>query len=151
MTKPVKHYTVTVYIYSDSTPRKVLLLHHRKHNVWNPPGGHQEIDENPIEAAIREVREETGLEIAPYMEPNTPIGKGIYLPAPLRVLEVSIPAHGEEPQHFHVDLQYRVTIPEQAVINAPEESHDIGWFTLEEAEKLTTFTDVRQVLHRELV
>jgi 8-oxo-dGTP pyrophosphatase MutT (NUDIX family) len=148
--RTIKHYTATVYIFTDTKPRKILLLHHRKHNVWNPPGGHQEAWENPVEAAIREVKEETGLDISTYLEPNTPIGKGQYLPQPVRMLEVIVPAHEDEPKHYHIDLQYHVTMPEQSVTHAEAEAHDIGWFTLAETEQLTTFTDVRQTLRQEL-
>jgi len=33
-------------------------------NLWNPPGGGVEKEETPWDAAIRKVREETGLEVA---------------------------------------------------------------------------------------
>lgn len=35
----------------------------RHSNLWGPPGGHKEKDENLIEIAIREVKEETNLDI----------------------------------------------------------------------------------------
>lgn len=42
---------------------KVLLRMHDKYKIWLSVGGHIELDENPIEAAIREVKEEVGLNI----------------------------------------------------------------------------------------
>ncbi|OQA15986.1 MAG: Dihydroneopterin triphosphate pyrophosphatase [Chloroflexi bacterium ADurb.Bin360] len=42
--------------------RRVLLCHRRDFDAWNLPGGGVESGELPTEAAIREVREETGLE-----------------------------------------------------------------------------------------
>ena len=53
-------FTVEVFIvYKD----KVLLRMHVKVKLWISIGGHIELDENPVEAAIREVKEEVGLDI----------------------------------------------------------------------------------------
>ncbi len=43
---------------------RVLLCHRRDLDVWNLPGGWVESRELPTEAVVREVREETGLEVA---------------------------------------------------------------------------------------
>ena len=41
----------------------VLLRMHDKYDMWLPPGGHVELDEDFVEAAIREAKEETGLDV----------------------------------------------------------------------------------------
>ena len=38
-------------------------MHHKKLDVWLYPGGHVEDTETPDEALVREVKEETGLDI----------------------------------------------------------------------------------------
>ncbi len=40
----------------------VLLVHHRRLGTWLPVGGEIEPAETPLEAAVRELREETGLD-----------------------------------------------------------------------------------------
>ena len=42
---------------------QVLLCHRRDMDLWNLPGGGMESGELPTETAIRETREETGLEV----------------------------------------------------------------------------------------
>jgi ADP-ribose pyrophosphatase YjhB (NUDIX family) len=42
---------------------KVLLSHRRDMDMWNLPGGGVEAKEMPNEAVIREVKEETGLDV----------------------------------------------------------------------------------------
>lgn len=53
-------FTVEVFIVHKN---KVLLRVHDKFKKWLSVGGHIELAEDPIEAAIREVKEEVGLDI----------------------------------------------------------------------------------------
>ena len=53
-------FTVAIFVVQDG---KVLLIHHRKLDKWLPLGGHIELDEDPEQAAIREAKEESGLEV----------------------------------------------------------------------------------------
>src|SRR6476646_3581057 len=67
-------FTVAIFMVQD---RKILLVHHRKLNKWLPLGGHVELDEDPEIAALREAREESGLDVEligerpPTTEPGT--------------------------------------------------------------------------------
>jgi 8-oxo-dGTP pyrophosphatase MutT (NUDIX family) len=149
--KLIKHYTATVYILSDAQPRKALLVHHRKYDHWVPPGGHQEAWENPLETAIREVKEESGLEIAPYLEKPQRVDQDrVYLPQPKYLAEFKIPAHKDELEHYHIDFEYVVYVPEQAVSHQEAEAKGIGWFTWDQLKSMPTYPDIRQVLEQEL-
>ncbi len=146
-----KHYAATVVVVSNSTPAKALLLHHRKYDRWMPPGGHQESHENPIETAIRETQEETGIDISALITPITILDDHVNtLPTPGYFLEESVPAHGDQPAHYHLDQVYVVKVPEQVVQLEAAKAHGIGWFTLEETEQLNTFDNVHMILRKEL-
>lgn len=47
----------------DFKNKKILLMYNKKLNKWLQPGGHIEENETPIETAIRETYEETGVHI----------------------------------------------------------------------------------------
>ena len=138
-----RHYTSTVFLITEETPQQVLLVHHKKMNKWMPPGGHQKNDENAYQAAIREVKEETGIDIIEYLpRPKQIDDRAILVPLPKYVLEERIAARGEQPEHFHLDFIYVVTVPHQEVSHQEAESHSIDWFTEEEFEKLPVFKNV---------
>lgn len=140
-----KHYTATVLVVSENEPRKFLLVHHKKFDKWMPPGGHIEKMENPVEAAVREVEEESGIDIKPFLEKVKSIDdRAKSLPLPKFILEEKIDAHGRQPKHYHLDFVYVIEVPLQDIRRQEKESHDIGWFTVEETKDLPMFDNVRQ-------
>ena len=113
-----KQFTTTAFVVrGDAT----LLHWHRRLAQWLPPGGHIERDEEPAEAALREVREETGLvcEVV-ATSPSHAFASPRQLPAPYTILLEEIPGPDPsaappggalrtgEPAHMHIDLIYFV-------------------------------------------
>lgn len=138
-----KHYTATVFVVSESRPRKILLVHHKKFDKWMPPGGHIEKMENPIEAAVREVKEESGVDIKPFLQKIDKIDdRAKILPLPTFILEETIDHHGEQPEHYHIDFVYTFEVPMQELSHQIDESYDIGWFAREDLENLPMFDNV---------
>lgn len=74
---------------------RVLLHLHRRIGRWLQPGGHVEHGEPPATAAVRETREETGL------DPRHP--------APGAVL-VHVDEHPGPDGHVHLDLRYLLSV-----------------------------------------
>jgi 8-oxo-dGTP pyrophosphatase MutT (NUDIX family) len=152
-TQGEKQQTASAIILTKELPRKILLVYHKKYNVWIQPGGHVERSENPVEAVVREVKEETGINIS-FLLKKINKGKGVnFLPLPVFYLEEEIPAYFDQPPHFHLDMHYIVEVPMQKIKSQELESHLIGWFSLEEALKLDAFKDtkvmLKKVLHTE--
>jgi len=52
---------VAVYARKGGPDGQVLVIHHHRLETWLPIGGEMEPGETPLEAAIRELAEETGL------------------------------------------------------------------------------------------
>jgi 8-oxo-dGTP pyrophosphatase MutT (NUDIX family) len=150
-TKPLKHYTSSAFVFTNQLPAKVLLVHHKKFDKWMQPGGHQEEWENPVEAAIREVMEETGIDIAPYLASAHPIDEhAALIPQPAYLLECLIPKHGHEPEHYHLEQSYVVRIPETPVPRKAHSEHGARWFQAEELDGIDMFPNVRMIVQQEL-
>ena len=54
---PNKH-LVSYFVMFDQANEKILLVDHKKAELWLPSGGHVEIDENPTHTVTRECMEE---------------------------------------------------------------------------------------------
>jgi len=104
---------------------RVLLHHHRKLDRWLQFGGHCDGDEDVLRVARREALEESGIE-------NLIVASA--RPFDLDLHE--IPAHGNEPAHWHYDVRYMLIAPEDATCRASAESHELRWFTADEMEQL---------------
>ena len=118
-----KHFTATAFVVrGDAT----LLHWHKRLGQWMPPGGHIEPDEEPAEAALREVMEETGLacEVIPIGECHD-FTYPQQLASPYTVLLEDIPGPGEP--HQHIDLIYFVRpLPDG---HAPASDPTLRWVT----------------------
>jgi 8-oxo-dGTP pyrophosphatase MutT (NUDIX family) len=132
------HLTGAAFVVS-ADGRQVLLLHHRKLQRWLQPGGHADPGESEGETvALREAREETGID-GLALHPTAP--------RPLDVDVHDIPARGGEPAHQHLDLRYLVTAPASAVTALAEaESTALRWFTWDELAGLDLDPGLRRGL-----
>ena len=113
-------FTVAIFVVHKG---KVLLIHHRKLDKWLPLGGHIELDEDPEIAAVREAKEESGLEIEligerpPTTEPGT---RALIAP---RFLDI----HRITATHQHIGMIYWARPRNGALTLSPTEHHDIRW------------------------
>lgn len=151
MVQPGQHQpTVSGWLVSTESPRRVVLAYHRKLQSWLQPGGHVEPNEDYWQAMVREVAEETGIDLSD-VPAREKIDSTTWEVRPPDFLQVqTIPAFGDQPEHFHVDAQYVVEIPYQAVQRQDLESEDIGWFGLADIESLklleNTKTRLKEIL-----
>jgi 8-oxo-dGTP pyrophosphatase MutT (NUDIX family) len=109
----------------------VLLRMHDKYNMWLAPGGHVELDEDMVEAALREAKEETGLDVTLIGE--APIsgddhGRELHIPH-------YINRHRINDIHEHISFIYFGTSKNRDINPAEGEKQDgFKWFTHEELD-----------------
>ncbi|MCU0783275.1 MAG: NUDIX domain-containing protein [Verrucomicrobia bacterium] len=122
-------FTVAIFVVQNG---KVLLIHHRKLDKWLPLGGHIELDEDPEQAALREAKEESGLEVELLGErPPTTSPSTRALIAP-RFLDI----HRINPTHEHIGMIYWARPKDGRVTLAADEHHDIRWCSTAELDSL---------------
>jgi len=133
-------FTVSAYIVHPTEP-KICLLKHMKLGKWMQPGGHVELDEDPIQALKHELLEETGLVLSKckfLAQPEYPnVRKEIVLQAPL-ISKV----HEYHDSHKHIDSAYLLQSYTAEFKPAEDESQEIRWFSLEQIQKLEVGKEV---------
>nr|NNM90986.1 NUDIX domain-containing protein [Bacilli bacterium] len=115
---------------------RVVLVFHKKLRRWLPPGGHIDAPELPDQAAIREVKEETGLDVR-LIADYEPAGFDHALPRPAGIQLEDI-----EPGHQHIDLIYFATPIGDTTLHISDESESIGWFTIDKMKEMGVTDEV---------
>lgn len=114
-------FTVGAFIVYQS---KVLLIFHKALKKWLPIGGHIELDEDPEEGLLREIKEECGLDVEVVADkPDITSAGTKFLPTPsyMDIHEIS-------DTHRHVGMIYFARAKDDKVVLAKDEHDDIRWF-----------------------
>ncbi len=130
-----KTHLVSYFIPFDEAEGKVLLVHHKKANLWLPPGGHVEKDEHPKETVLREMEEELFTKaVFHYEEP-------LFLTVTETVNELN--------PHTDVSLWYVVKGDSKAVYSFDEtEFYEVRWFSLDEIPSEKREPHLSRFLHK---
>lgn len=145
--KPEKHFTASALILDD---KKVLLVKHKKLGVWLYPGGHIESWETPDEALIREVKEETGLDIEILSSKDDNLADkeamvySLHLPYAFLCEKVG--------DHFHNDLIYlcKIVKGRESLKHDQRESDGIDFFGIDDLGDIKLFSNFRKLLKQVL-
>ena len=105
---------------------------HSAHGKWNQPAGWIDVGENPIDAVIREVREETGLDIKMVM--------------PFSVFDYQI----EKPDEIRdsTQINFLVTSVNDKNVVLSEEHQAFVWITKEEIDKYDFTEATKKVIQK---
>ena len=125
------HWTASAWVASPDR-KQVLLAYHKLYNSWACLGGHADGDHDLLSAALREVREESGLEEV------RPVSRDLYS---LEILTVD----GHEKRgryvssHLHLNVTFLLEADPAAPVRCkPDENSLVGWFGLGEAVAAST-------------
>ncbi len=122
---------------------KVLLRMHDKFKIWMSVGGHIELDEDPVEGAYREVKEEVGLDIKIAGEnvPDFKTGDFRSLISPKYLCR-----HFVNETHEHVVFVYFAKSNTEAISDSileHEKGVEVKWFSKEDLENTDLVPNIK--------
>ena len=139
----IAHFTASAWVVSPDR-KQVLMAYHNLYDTWAWLGGHADGQRDLLAAAIREVREESGLTNVRAVSPD------IYS------IEI-LPVAGHEKcgqyvsSHLHLNVTYLLEAdPTEPVRCKPDENSRVAWFTPEEAVAASTEVWFRERIYRKL-
>lgn len=117
-----RHFTVSGFLVDGD---RTMLHWHKKLQLWLPPGGHIDPNEDPAQAVKREVLEETGIsaEIVAHAPPYN-FRNVMQLPPPLSIIVADV--GGDDP-HQHIDIIYALRPIVGVAAVAAEADHGFIW------------------------
>lgn len=127
----IGHFTVSCWVLNQSHD-KVLMCFHKVYNSWSWLGGHVDGEKNFKKVALKEVREESGLENVSFMSDD------------LFSLEVlTVDGHVKRGKyvssHLHYNVTYLMEANDQDELKIKEdENKGLRWFSFEDALKAST-------------
>ena len=139
-----KHFTATTTIVHKN---KALLHLHKKLGIWLPVGGHIDRDELPQVAALREIKEESGLDVTLYNpDKQIKMSDAKQLLRPMHILLEDINQF-----HQHIDFIYYATSESDTLRPQNGETTNLKWLTSEEIKNLKSIPENVKVLSLEAI
>ena len=135
---PIGHITGSAWII-DHERGQALLTHHFKLERWLQLGGHADGDADILRVALREAREESGL------NDINPVSEAIF-----DVDVHPIPARDAEPRHLHYDVRFLLEADADAPLVISSESKDLAWVRLADIPQLTTERSIARMVAKSL-
>ncbi len=113
------HFTASTWIVNAERTHTLLTLH-KKLGRWLQLGGHADGDENLIEVALKEAREESGLSKLKLVESTIfDLDKHI------------IPERPHVPEHFHYDVRFLIEADIYEPLQMSDESISLAWIAFD--------------------
>ena len=122
---PVAHLTASSWVVSPDR-KQVLLVYHNLYRSWAWMGGHADGDRDLCRVALRETREESGLQDLTLVSPDI-----------FSLESLTVDGHEKRGKyvssHLHLNVTYLLEAdPRQPIRVKPDENSGVAWFPVEE-------------------
>ena len=137
------HITVSGWVVSPDR-KKVLMAYHNIYRSWAWLGGHADGEQDLLQVAVREVKEESGLKQV------RPVTDAVYS---LEILTVDghVKKGAYVPSHLHLNVTYLLEAEEGEGLHIKEdENSGVAWFLPGDAVLASTEPWMRERVYRKL-
>lgn len=140
----VAHFTTSIWTVNRERT-KTLMVYHNIYDSWSWIGGHADGEEDLAKVALRELKEETGVENAAL------VSKDIFS---LEILTVD--GHMKKgryiPSHLHFNVTFLAEADEtQMLVVNEEENKGVKWFSFEDALKVSSEPWMVERVYKKLI
>lgn len=136
------HLVASAFIYSRKY-KQFLTLYHKEFNTYIYPGGHFiSADKTPLDAAKREVLEETGIKNFQIKK----VCENELVPFDIDIHEISYNKLLDLPKHYHFDFRYLFIVDEIPEVILDNESSDYKWISIDEIGKNPHYGKIKDKL-----
>lgn len=125
------HLVAGGFVYNKSN-KKFLVLYHKELQMYLYPGGHiDKTDKTPLDAALREVKEETSLSNLTQLQ----LVNNHLVPIDIDTHIIPYNEYRSLPEHYHFETRYLFTTDTENDISLDDESSDYKWIDIDELEQ----------------
>ncbi len=131
------HFTGSAWVV-DTTRTQILMTKHIQLNMWLQLGGHAEGNSDLLSVAIKEAKEESGLDNFKILSDK------------IFDLDIhQIPVLGKTPSHLHFDVRYILEAKhEDHRLIVSDESHEIAWINKDDVTNKNPEESITRMLHK---
>ena len=132
------HVTASAWVVNPSRSH-IFMVHHGKLHQWFQPGGHADGDNDVLRVALKEVSEESGLDLT-YIR--------LLSDAVFDVDIHTVPTTNAAPAHSHIDIRFLVEMDDSIPVPGSHESHEVRWIPMREVAALSRFRSTHRMLEK---
>lgn len=137
------HFTASAWVVNKEKT-KVLMIYHNIYKSWAWTGGHADGESNLLNTAIRELKEETGVE-------NVKILKDGIFSLEIVCVNGHIKNNKYVSSHVHLNLTYLLEVDEKEVVRIKEdENSGVKWIKIEDVAKASNEKWIIENIYKKL-
>ena len=140
---PLAHFTASAFVLNQAHD-KILAIYHKIYQSWGWLGGHADGNDDLLAVALKEVREESGLENVKILLDNQPIS--------LEIATVAAHTHrtrGYVSAHLHLNVAFLFEANENAPLRLNEaETGGLAWIPMQDFVAKSTEPEMKVIYEK---